>query len=56
MGVPLFEAPVTVDPWLRERYESNAGGEGTYKGIVQQGTADIEGRVFVGTFVERRWR
>ena len=49
-GGRLFVAPVTTDPWAEERYETDATGYTTFKGIVTQGTTDIAGRAFIGKF------
>ena len=42
---------VPIDPWIDERYSSNANGKANFQAIVQMGTIDIEGRVFVGTSI-----
>ena len=42
--------PLDDNVWLTERYASDGNGEGTFQGIVRQGTADILGRAFIGKF------
>lgn len=39
-----------IDPWIDERYSSDATGNATFQSIVQIGSIDIEGRVFVGMY------
>jgi hypothetical protein len=40
---------VPMDPWINARYSSNADGVTNFNGIVNMGTNDIRGRVFIGT-------
>jgi len=48
-GGHYFEAPQTVDPWIEERYSSNANGTANFAGVADIGnTNDLEGRAFVG--------
>jgi hypothetical protein len=42
---------VPIDPWIDERYSSDATGKANFQGIVSMGTIDVEGRVFVGKFI-----
>jgi hypothetical protein len=42
---------VPIDPWIDERYSSDAAGKANFQAIVQMGTIDVEGRVFIGEFV-----
>jgi hypothetical protein len=37
-----------VDPWIDERYSSDTTGKATFQSIVQIGSIDVEGRVFIG--------
>jgi hypothetical protein len=41
---------VTVDPWINARYSSDHHGKGNLSDLLNIGTTDVEGRVFVGTF------
>lgn len=38
---------VSVDPWIDERYTSDANGLGTYANVIDIGTADVKGRAFL---------
>ena len=49
-GGHFFTDPVTEDPWLEYRYSSDGAGVGSFSGIVTQGSVDIDGRVFIGTY------
>ena len=41
-------ASVSVDPWINERYSSDVRGKANFQSVVNMGSIDIEGRVFVG--------
>ena len=41
---------VPVDPWIDERYSSDSKGKANFQSILNIGSIDIEGRVFVGTY------
>ena len=41
---------VPIDPWIDERYSSDTTGKANFQAIVQMGTIDVEGRVFIGKF------
>jgi hypothetical protein len=49
-------ATVPIDPWIDERYSSDAAGKANFQAIVQMGTIDVEGRVFIGAFLYRHSR
>jgi hypothetical protein len=38
---------ITVDPWLVERYTSDANGRASYAGVLDIGTDDVAGRTFL---------
>ena len=40
---------VPIDPWIDEEYTTNQYGQANFQSIVNIGTVDIEGRVFIGT-------
>jgi hypothetical protein len=40
---------VTVDPWINARYSSDTNGKANFYGLLNMGTTDVDGRVFVGT-------
>ena len=42
---------VPVDPWIDERYSSDVSGKANFQSVLNIGSIDIEGRVFVGTFI-----
>ena len=42
---------VPIDPWINERYSSDAAGKTNFQSILQIGTVDIEGRAFIGTLL-----
>ena len=46
-GGHYFVEPVADDPWVDERYSTNAGGLGSFGGIIDIGTNDIHGRAFL---------
>jgi hypothetical protein len=37
-----------IDPWINERYSTDATGKANFQSIVQIGSIDIEGRAFLG--------
>ena len=40
---------VPIDPWLKEEYTTDKNGKANFQSIVNLGTLDVEGRVFIGT-------
>jgi hypothetical protein len=38
-----------IDPWIKERYSSDASGKANFQSIIKIGSVDIEGRLFMGT-------
>jgi hypothetical protein len=40
---------VTVDPWTNVRYSSDSNGKSNFDGLVNIGTKEVDGRVFIGT-------
>ena len=44
----FYNVTVPVDPWINERYSSDARGKANFQSVVSMGSIDIEGRVFVG--------
>jgi hypothetical protein len=40
-----------IDPWIDERYSSDASGKANFQSIIQIGSIDIEGRVFLGMYL-----
>ena len=40
---------VPIDPWTNEEYTTDKNGKSNFQSIVNIGTVDIEGRVFIGT-------
>jgi hypothetical protein len=40
---------VTADPWTEARYSSNDNGTANFYGVLDIGTNDVDGRVFLGT-------
>ena len=50
-GGHYFVPPaVAIDPWNEERYSSDTMGKSAFSGVVQIGTADLNGRAFLGTY------
>lgn len=47
-GHYFSNASVPIDPWIDERYSSDASGKANFQSIIQIGSIDIEGRAFVG--------
>jgi hypothetical protein len=47
-GGHYFGGDVTEDPWVEQRYSSNADGKANFQSVLNIGTIDIEGRVFLG--------
>jgi hypothetical protein len=47
MGHYFQNPPVTTDPWLFERYNSDVAGNGNFGNVVQIGTGDVKGRAFI---------
>lgn len=45
-------ASVPIDPWIDERYSSDDKGKANFQSIVTMGTVDVEGRVFIGTYLD----
>lgn len=45
---------ITVDPWINARYSSDTNGTANFQGVLDIGTTDVIGRVFVGTLPELR--
>jgi hypothetical protein len=43
---------VTVDPWINARYSSDSNGTANFQGVLDIGTTDVNGRVFIGTWLE----
>lgn len=50
LGHYFNNASVPIDPWIDERYSSDATGKANFQSIIQIGTIDIEGRAFIGMF------
>jgi hypothetical protein len=48
-GGHYFGGDVTEDPWVDARYSSDSAGKANFQGLLNIGTTDIEGRVFLGT-------
>jgi hypothetical protein len=48
LGHYFNNASVPIDPWIDERYSSDAAGKANFQSIIQIGTIDIEGRAFIG--------
>jgi Cu/Zn superoxide dismutase len=49
-GVHYFNsALVPNDPWVNKRYSSDSIGSSNFSGILDIGTHDVSGRVFIGT-------
>ena len=44
-------ATVPIDPWINEEYTTDKNGKANFQSIVNMGTTDIEGRVFIGTYI-----
>jgi hypothetical protein len=40
-----------IDPWIHERYSSDATGKANFQSIIRIGSVDIEGRLFMGTYL-----
>jgi hypothetical protein len=40
---------VPVDPWINARYSSDYNGKSNFDGLVNIGTREVDGRVFIGT-------
>jgi hypothetical protein len=40
---------VTVDPWTNARYSTDSKGQSNFDGLVNIGTKEVDGRVFIGT-------
>lgn len=47
---PFYKAPVTVNPWIEERYTTDGNGRATFGGIVTTGSSDIGGRAFISKY------
>lgn len=45
----VISEDVTEDPWIDARYSSDADGKSNFQGLLNIGTTDIDGRVFLGT-------
>ena len=50
LGHYFNNASLPIDPWINERYSSDAAGKANFQSIIQIGTVDIEGRAFIGMF------
>ena len=46
-GESLFVSPVVSDPWLNEKYDSDAIGQAIFGGEVNIGTSKIVGKPFI---------
>jgi hypothetical protein len=47
MGHFYNNASVQTDPWLYERYYSDASGHGLFGSVINIGTSDVDGRAFI---------
>jgi hypothetical protein len=43
-------ASVVIDPWINERYSSDTTGKANFQSVLNIGSVDVEGLVFVGTY------